>query len=342
VRRVRVSSPKAWTQRFGRSVLFRSAVFAYAVATTLAASTAFALELDPALPAYETVSGIAGNLKGVGSDTLNNLMAFWSEGFRSRYPNVAISVEGKGSSTAPPALIESMAQFGPMSREMKPGEIDAFEKKFGYKPSAVRVAVDALAVFVHKDNPIGCLTLRQLDAMFSSTRRGGASKDITKWGEVGLTGMWQDTPISLYGRNAASGTYGYFKAVALFGGDFKNSVKEQPGSSAVVQGEATGTNAIGYSGVGYKTADVRTVPLAADGGKCFDATAEAAYAGDYPLARFIYVYINKKPSQPLDPLVSEFLKYILSKEGQAAVVKEGFFPISQALTDEDMTAVGIR
>jgi phosphate transport system substrate-binding protein len=322
--------------------LFRTAVLAYVVASTLAANTAFALELDPALPAYRTVSGIAGNLKGVGSDTLNNLMAYWTEGFRSRYPNVAIAVEGKGSSTAPPALIESMAQFGPMSREMKPGEIDAFEKKFGYKPTAVRVAVDALAVFVHKDNPIECLTLQQLDALFSCTRRGGGPKDIKKWGDLGLTGIWQDVPVSLYGRNAASGTYGYFKAVALFGGDFKDSVKEQPGSSAVVQGEATGLNAIGYSGVGYKTADVRTVPLATDGGKCVDATAEAAYTGDYPLARFLYVYVNKRPSQPLDPLVSEFLKYIMSKEGQAAVVKEGFFPLSQALADEDLTAVGIR
>lgn len=325
-----------------RRDLFRHVVVVCVLASLLAATNTFALDLDPALPAYQTVSGIAGNLKAVGSDTLNNLMAYWAEGFKARYPNVKIAVEGKGSSTAAPALIESTAQFGPMSREMKPTEIDAFERKFGYKPSMIRVAVDALAVFVHKDNPVACLTLKQLDAMFSSTRKGGAPGPITRWGQVGLTGKWKDMPISLYGRNAASGTYGFFKAVALFGGDFKNSVKEQPGSSSVVQGEASGKNAIGYSGVGYRTADVRAVPLAAEPGKCYPATAEAAYAGDYPLARFLFIYVNKNPSRPLDPLISEFVKFVLSKEGQLAVIKEGFFPVSKALADKDMAALGIR
>ena len=317
-------------------------VLASVLATMILASTALASEPDPLLQAYRTVSGVSGNLKAIGSDTLNNLMALWSEGFKSRYPDVTIAIEGKGSSTAPPALIEAMAQFGPMSREMKPKEIDAFEKRFGYKPSVVRVAVDALAVFVHKDNPVRCLTLLQLDAMFSSTRKGGRPKAIRTWGDVGLNGEWKETPISLYGRNAASGTYGYFKAVALRGGDFKNSVKELPGSSAVVQGVGSDRDAIGYSAVGYKTADVKTVPLVTDRGKCFEATAEAAYAGDYPLARFLYIYFNKKPSHALDPLMTEFLKYVLSKEGQMVVLKDGFFPVSKTLADEDLAAVGIK
>jgi phosphate transport system substrate-binding protein len=318
-------------------------VFLFAcMATLLAAGTVFAVELDPALSGYQVVSGVSGNLKAVGSDTLNNLMALWSEGFKSKYPNVKISIEGKGSSTAPPALIEGTAQFGPMSREIKPKEIDAFEKKFGYKPSVIRVAVDALAVFVHKDNPIRCLTLKQLDAMFSSTRKGGETKEIKTWGDVGLTGEWKDKPISLYGRNAASGTYAYFKEVALFQGDFGNAVKEQPGSSAVVQGVASDRYSIGYSGVGYKTADVKTVPLAVDSGKCFDATADAAYSGDYPLARFLYIYFNKKPSQPLDPLMTGFIKYVLSKDGQTAVIKDGFYPVSKALADEDLATLGIK
>jgi phosphate transport system substrate-binding protein len=322
--------------------LFKRVFFSVVLATLPAVCTVFAVEPDPELPAYRAVSGVSGNLKAVGSDTLNNLMALWSEGFKSKYPNVKISVEGKGSSTAPPALIEATAQFGPMSREMKPKEIDSFEKKFGYKPSVIRVAVDALAVFVHKDNPIGCLTLKQLDAMFSSTRKGGAAQEIRTWGDVGLTGEWKDKPISLYGRNAASGTYAYFKEVALFQGDFRNGVKEQPGSSAVVQGVASDRYAIGYSGVGYKTADVRTIPLAVERGKCFDATAEASYAGDYPLARFLYVYFNKKPSQSLDPLMTEFIKYVLSKDGQVAVIKDGFYPASKALADEDMATLGIK
>lgn len=312
------------------------------LACVAVASTAFALEVDPGLPSYTTVSGVSGNLKSIGSDTLNNLMTMWSEGFRSYYPSVKIAIEGKGSSTAPPALIEGTAQFGPMSREMKSKEIDAFEKKFGYKPSVVRVAVDSLAVFVHKDNPIKCLTLKQLDAIFSKTRKGGEAKEIKTWGELGLTGEWADKPISLYGRNSASGTYAYFKEIALFHGDYKDSVKEQPGSSAVVQGIATDKYAIGYSGVGYKTADVKTVPLAAQAGKCFEATAENAYSGNYPLARFLYVYFNKKPKEALDPLMAQFIKYVYSKQGQTIVIKDGFYPVSKVLADEDLAKAGIK
>jgi phosphate transport system substrate-binding protein len=322
--------------------LYAKTVFVTIIGALLITSTCFGVDLDPALQPYKAVSGVSGTLRSVGSDTLNNLEALWSEGFKGKYPGVKISIEGKGSSTAPPALIEGTAQFGPMSREMKPKEIDDFEKKFGYKPSRVRVAVDSLAVFVNKDNPIKCLTLKQLDGIFSKTRKGGLDKEVKTWGDLGLTGEWADKPISLYGRNSASGTYGYFKEVALFHGDYKDGVKEQPGSSAVVQGIASDKYAIGYSGVGYKTADVRTVPLAMKEGKCFEANAENAYAGDYPLARFLYIYFNKKPNQPLDPLRAEFIKYVFSKEGQQVVIKDGFYPVSKALADEDLAIVGIK
>jgi len=309
----------------------------------LAATTTSALEVDKKLHSYSTVSGVSGKLKSIGSDTLNNLMTLWSEGYRSNYPSVKIEIEGKGSSTAPPALIEGTAQFGPMSREMKPKEEGAFEKKFGYKPSRVRVAVDALAVFVHKDNPIKCLSLQQLDAIFSKNRKGGYIKDVRTWGDLGLTGAWANKPISLYGRNSASGTYGYFKSVALFKGDYKDNVKEQPGSSAVVQGVASDMYAIGYSGVGYKTADVKTVPLAIeDGDACYDANAMNAYSGDYPLARFLYVYLNKNPNQSLDPLRREFIKFVFSQSGQQIVIKDGFYPVSYNIAKEDMTALGIH
>ncbi len=315
--------------------------FIIILGTFFIAPACFAVELDPALQSYKAVSGVSGNLRSVGSDTLNNLEALWSEGFKREYPGVKISIEGKGSSTAPPALIEGTAQFGPMSREMKPKEIDDFEKKFGYKPSRVRVAVDSLAVFVNKDNPIKCLTLKQLDGIFSKTRKGGG-KNIKTWGDLGLTGEWMDKPISIYGRNSASGTYAYFKEVALFQGDYKDGVKEQPGSSAVVQGIASDKYAIGYSGVGYKTADVKTVALAVKEGKCYDATAENAYSEDYPLSRFLYIYFNKNPNQPLDPLRAEFLKYVFSKEGQQIVIKDGFYPVSKALADEELANVGIK
>jgi phosphate transport system substrate-binding protein len=301
------------------------------------------VSVDPSLPSYQSKSGISGNLKSIGSDSLNNLMTLWSEGFRSQYPNVQIEIEGKGSSTAPPALVAGTAHFGPMSRPMKGAEIDAFEKKFGYKPLAMRTAVDALAVFVHKDNPVQCLSLPQVDAIFSKTRKGGAAKEARTWGDVGLTGAWASQPISLYGRNSASGTYGYFKEVALFDGDYKDSVKEQPGSSTVVQGVASDKYGIGYSGVGYKTADVRSVPLSAEpGGTCYDANAENAYAGLYPISRFLYIYVNRNPNQALDPLRAEFVRYVFSKQGQEAVIKDGYYPVTAPVAKEDLAGLGLE
>jgi len=321
---------------------FRMTAFAVALAAVPSTLFAQAVQVDPALPRYAPVSGISGNLKSIGSDTLNNLMALWAEGFSAAYPNVKIEIEGKGSSTAPPALIAGTSQFGPMSRPMNQKEIDAFQQKFGYPPRSIRGAVDALAVFVHKDNPIQCMTLQQVDAVFSKTRRGGLPAEIKTWGQLGMTGDWANRPISLYGRNSASGTYGYFKEVALFNGDYSDSVKEQPGSSTVVQGVASDKFAIGYSGVGYKTADVRTVPLAAkQGEKCYDTTAENAYSGDYPISRFLYIYLNANPNQPLDPLRREIARFVYSQQGQAGTVKDGFFPIPSSVAAEDLKSLGI-
>lgn len=305
------------------------------LASVAVTGSAFAatLSVDPAIQPYKPVSGVSGNVNSIGSDTLNNLMTLWAEGFKATYPNVNIQIEGKGSSTAPPALIEGTAQLGPMSRPMKSSEIDAFEKKFGYKPTEIPVAVDALAVFVNKDNPVKGLTMKQVDGIFSSSRKTGG-EDITTWGQAGLTGDWASKPISIYGRNSASGTYGFFKDVALAKGDYKTSVKEQPGSSAVVQGIATDLAAIGYSGIGYKTSDVRTVALGESDSTLVEATYENCVSGDYPLARFLYVYVNKKPGEPMDKLTLEFLKYVLSKEGQEIVIKDGYFPLPKETEEE--------
>ncbi|PYN52679.1 MAG: phosphate-binding protein [Candidatus Rokuibacteriota bacterium] len=294
-------------------------------------------KVDPALPAYKAVSGVSGNLSSIGSDTLNNLMTLWAETFNKFYPNAKIQIEGKGSSTAPPALIAGTAQLGPMSRAMKGTEIDQFEKKYGHKPLAVRTSVDALAVFVNKDNPIKCLTLAQVDAMFSKSRRWGYKEDVKSWGQLGLAGEWASRPISLYGRNSASGTYGFFKDHTLKNGDYKDEVKEQPGSASVVQGVTVDRFAAGYSGIGYATAGVRAVPLAEkEGGKCYEADPDNAYAGTYPLARFLYVYVNKAPGKALDPLTREFVKLVLSKEGQEVVVKDGYFPIPASVAKEEL------
>jgi phosphate transport system substrate-binding protein len=308
-----------------------------------ASAFAQAVSVDPALPTYSPVSGVSGNLKSIGSDSLNNLMTLWAEGYRTVYPNVQIEIEGAGSGTAPPALIQGTAQFGPMSRPMKSAEIQEFERRYGYAPTAIRGAVDALAVYVHKDNPIQCLSLQQVDAIFSKTRNGGHPQNITTWGQVGLTGPWASRPISIYGRNSASGTYGYFKEVALFNGDYKDEVKEQPGSSTVVQGVASDIAGIGYSGVGYKTADVRSVPIKADAdGGCFDALAEHAVSGDYPIARFLYIYVNKNPNEKLDPLRGEFIRFVYSRQGQEAVLRDGYFPVLKALADQDLAAFGLN
>jgi phosphate transport system substrate-binding protein len=284
-------------------------------------------KVDSNLPPYASVGGISGNLSSVGSDTLANLVTYWGEAFKKFYPNVNIQMEAKGSSTAPPALIKGLAQIGPMSRPMKSKEIDDFESKFGYKPTEIKVAVDALAVYIHKDNPLRELTLTQLDSIFSKSRRRGG-KVVKTWGDVGLSGEWADKPISLYGRNSASGTYGFFKENALQNGDYKDEVKEQPGSASVVLGVAMDRYAIGYSGVGYSTSAVRTVALSeGDGKPAFAATATNAYSGDYPLWRYLFAYVNRAPNKPTDPLTQEFVRLILSKEGQEIVVKDGFFPL---------------
>jgi len=295
------------------------------------------VEVDAKVPAYQKTSGISGNLDSIGSDTLNNLMTFWSEGFRKQYPSVRVQVEGKGSSTAPPALIAGTAQVGPMSRAMKASEIDAFEKKFGYPPTEIKVAVDALAVYVHKDNPIDRMTLEQVDAVFSKTRRCGAATVIDTWDELGLDGEWDNRPIRLYGRNSASGTYGYFKTVALCGGDFQDTVKEQPGSASVVQGVTEDLYGIGYSGIGYITSGVKALALAEKQGDAYGTVEpEDVYAGRYPLARFLYVYVNKPPNSPADPLVREFIRFVLSKEGQKIVVKDGYLPLGHAIVEKEL------
>jgi phosphate transport system substrate-binding protein len=300
-----------------------------------------ALQVDAKLPAYTKVAGVSGNLSSIGSDTMNNLATLWAEGFRKYYPNVKVQVEGKGSSTAPPALIEGTAQLGPMSRKMKKEEIDKFEARYGFPPTGIRTALDGIAVYVNKDNPLAELTLEQVDAIFSKTRKGGYKEDVTTWGQLGLTGEWANKPISTYGRNSASGTYGFFKEVALFKGDYKDSVKEQPGSASVVQGVSEDKFAIGYSGIGYTTSNVKAIKLARKAGDPFYAESyENVLSGKYPLARYLYVYVSidpfKSADEKISPLTREFLKFAISREGQEVVVKDGYFPIPAKVSAEEL------
>ncbi|MDT8282396.1 MAG: phosphate ABC transporter substrate-binding protein PstS family protein [Gammaproteobacteria bacterium] len=314
-----------------KSVLTGSVIAISLLATTHAS----AVSVDKEIPTYKAVSGISGNLSSVGSDTLANLMTLWAETFKRTYPNVNIQIQAAGSSTAPPALTEATSNIGPMSRKMKDKEIAAFEDRYGYKPTAIPVAIDALAVYVNKDNPIKGMSIPEVDAVFSSTRKCGGHEDIKKWGQLGVTGSMKNRDIQIYGRNSVSGTYGYFKKKALCKGDYKNNVNEQPGSASVVQSVSSSINGIGYSGIGYKTSGVRAIPLTRKaGGKFIEATPDNAVSGEYPLSRFLYVYVNKKPNQSLAPLEKQFLTMILSQQGQEVVIKDGYIPLPAKVVEK--------
>ena len=311
-------------------------VFAIGLICLLIGTVAFAQQVtvETGISPYQKTSGVSGNINSIGSDTMNNLMALWGEAFQKMYPNARIQIEGKGSSTAPPALISGTAQFGPMSRQMRATEIDQFESKFGYKPTEIRTAYDALAIYVNKDNPLEKITMAQADAVFSKSRRRGG-KNVATWGDLGLTGDWAARPVSLYGRNSASGTYGFFKEHVLKNGDYRDQVKEQPGSASVVQGVTEDRFGIGYSGIGYRTSGVKVLALAET-----DAFSSGSYedvkSGKYPLSRFLYVYINKAPGKSLDPLVKEYVKLILSREGQVVAVKDGYLPLPASIVKEEL------
>ena len=322
-------------------ILFASVIAGFGAGIALADDDG--PSVDPKLPTYERVSGISGNLSSIGSDTLNNLMTLWAEEFRSFYPNVNIQIQGAGTSTAPPAVTEGTANFGPMSRGMREGEIQSFEERHGYPPTLVPVAIDTIAVYVHRDNPIEGLSLQQVDAIFSATRRCGHDSDITRWGQVDMTGAWRNRDITLYSRNAVSGTYGFFRQHALCDGDFKSSINEQPGSASVVQGVSETIGGIGYSGIGYRTSGVRVVPLAREHGSTpVMPTGETASSGEYPLARFLYLAINKHPNRDLSPRDREFLKMVLSKQGQEVVNRDGFIPLPESVAKEWRTKLGIE
>ncbi len=317
--------------------VMRAVLLLLCIASSL---TNLSAEVDTGLPEYSKVPGVSGGLSSIGSDTLNNLITLWAEDYKKLYPNVQIQVEGKGSGTAPPALISGTAQLGPMSRAMKSSELDEFEKVFHYPPTEIKVAVDALAVFLHKDNPLAELSLEQIDAIFSKNRRRGGGKNIVTWGELGLTGEWASKPISLYGRNSASGTYGFFKEAALQNGDFKDTVKEQPGSASVVQSISVDKYAIGYSGIGYRTAGVKALKIASDAETvATEPSAQNAFDGSYPLARYLLIYINKNPTKPAQLVVQEFIRFILSKAGQKTVEKDGYYPLTTELAAEGLKSI---
>jgi phosphate transport system substrate-binding protein len=314
---------------------------ALVLAIFFAASAAFGLSLEMDLAPYNKVAGVSGRVKSVGSDTLHQEMQLWARGFQEKYPEASIEIEGAGSNTAPPALLSGEAQLGPMSRQMTPDELDAFQAKYGFKPTAVLVAIDALAIYVNKDNPIQCLTMEQIERIFAADPKSGGGKSIFTWGDVGATGPWATRPIALYGRNTLSGTYKFFRQNALGGGDFKPSLRQEKGSEAVVASVEADAGAIGYSGIGYKTVGVRAISVSTPGKSCSEPNFENAYSRKYPLARGLYIYVMKNPASPLEPMIGEFIKYILSRDGQSLAAAGHYYPVTNKIRNHELTRLGL-
>ncbi len=295
-----------------------------------------AAEVDSTLPGYQPLTGLSGKLVSMGSDTLNNLMTFWSEDFAAAQPGTQLEIRGKGATTALQGLMDG-SDLGPMTRAMNEQQLTSLTAKFGCPPTGIKVAIDALAVYVHANNPVKSLSLTQVDNIFSSTcKRGGTA--VATWGEIRsaeLTGEWSTRPVSLFGRNAASGTYGLFKHVALMRGDFNPSLQELQGTSAIMKQIAENLGGIGYTGANYSIAGVRAVPLGDGDQPAVEPTYDHVKSGAYPLSRFIYVYINKKTGVR-NELVNRFLTFVLSKAGQQIVIKDGYFPLDAALVSEQL------
>ncbi len=309
----------------------------------------------PDIPAYQPVGSLSGHLRSVGADTMETLMTYWIEDFKKIYPNISFDMEAKASGTAGPALTNGTADLGPVAREMLPKEEKEFVDKFGYKPYPVRVAggsyrtpgkTHAIAFFVNEKNPIRELTFEQIDAIYSITRKLGR-KDVSTWGDLGVKGDYADKPVHLWGLIRPNGIAYFLQQRILDGGDYKDGITERTtvGSlaalDAISQGVAKDPYAVGYAGFGNETAGAKTVALAkTSGGPFYKGTFEEVLNQQYPLSRVIYIYVNKAPGQALDPKIREFLKFVLSKQGQDDVVKEGIFlPLPTAMVKEELNKV---
>lgn len=289
--------------------------------------SAFSYAMD-GLPEYKIHQGVSGNLSSIGSETLSHVMSAWFEAFQHLYPNVAVQVQVSGSSTAPPALLAQTSQLATMSRRMTSEEKANFTNKHGYPPTQIKVVIDAPAFYVHKDNPIQAITFRELDAIYSANRRCGAKLAINTWGDLGLKGDWKNRGIQLYGRNSASGTYAFVKQRILCKGDYLPNVNEQPSSGSVLESVNKSLNSIGYSGLGHINFGVKPLALAKKkGGRYILPSRKTVLAGDYPLARFLYIYINLPPNTEVPPLEKAFLDMVLSKTGQDIAEKSGYLSL---------------
>lgn len=296
------------------------------------------IELDLRLAPHAKSQGpLAGTLKAVGSESFSHLIRLWAEAFRRTHAETWVWMDPRGSEKAPQALIDGTAQIGVMSHSMKAPELKAFERRHGHAPIDFTVAIGALAIYVNKDNPAPGLTLPQLDAMFSTTRRVGHPQNIERWAQVGVNGSVGPQPIALYGRDEACGLTELFRDDVMQQGTFKKEMHVEAGAASVVQAVTEDVGGIGYSTIGYLTNNVRIVPIAAREGLPFlTPNQQNTMDGSYPLYSQLHLYVNRAADKPWDPLVAEFLRFIFSREGQQLVIKAGFYPITADMADAEL------
>ncbi len=301
----------------------------------LAAIASERIVVDPNLPAFQRIDNVSGKLTSIGSSALTQLLNRWGDDLKRLYPNLAFDITGGGSGSAPPALNEAKADLAPMSRPMNATERAAFQAKFGYPPTQITVGVDALAIYVNKNNPLKQISLRELDAIYSASRKRGAS-EVTTWGQLGLTGQWANQTINVFGPNTTQGMYTLFRADVLQGGDYRYEMRSEPVASAIVQGVGADDAAIGFAS--HVFASVRARPLALSlepNGPAIEPTQTSAASGEYPLARNFYIYINRKPGTPLSPALAAFVSFVCSKQGQHIAVELGHYPLPAALSEKE-------
>ena len=244
------------------------------------------------------------------------------------YPEVEIEVSGGGSGTALPALLEGRAELAPVSRAMKKDEIAKFQAKFGYEPTQLIVGLDALAVYVNKNNPLKQMSLKQLDAIYSITRKRGGEQ-IKFWGQLGLEGDWRDLEIVLKGPSPAMGMHSVFREMALEGGDFRYDLRGEPVATSIVQGVGATDAAIGFASYFYDTKRARPLAIGVnENGPFYEPTHANCVSRAYPMARFLYIYVNKPPGKSLNPLAAHFVAFACSKQGQETAARDGNFPLT--------------
>lgn len=290
------------------------------------------VKIDGRLAEYRRVEKLDGKIRSVGSSTLSNLINRWAESFKLLYPAVDVDITGGGSGIAVAALLENRTDLAPMSRPMTTKELADFQAKFGYAPTRITVGFDAIAIYVNKTNPLEAMSLRQLDSVFSAShKRGGET--IKTWGQLGLSGDWAELEIAPKGPAKTHGMYSLFREMVMENGEFRFDLKSEPVSTSIVQDIGAEKAAIGFASYFFGSRRTRPIALSAsDSGPYFLPTQQNCAEGKYPLARSLYVYVNKKPGTNLAPPTGHFLGFICSKQGQETAAKEGNYPLTAEIS----------